>query len=92
MIKKLTRARMEYGGWKELSRRLKRFHVMARPLIYYASAQVFLLAGLLILLDLLAFLKEAEHISRATEVLLIGIYGLVVIYWFFRIMAKANKL
>lgn len=84
-----SRSRIEYGGLKELSRRLKRLHAMARPLIYYCSGIVFCTTGVLLFADIIKIL--GERINRPEIIVFSCMYLAVVVYWTIRILTKANK-
>ena len=77
------RAKIEYGGWKELKRKLKRLHAMAMPTIYYVSGGMFFLAGLLLYIQLQELLSEK---STADAKVIPIIFAIVLFYWTIRIM------
>ena len=80
-----ARARMEYGGWKEVSRRLKRFHVRCLPIIYHSSAYMFFFAGVVIYISLMELVNEAGIASGVVKFIEIN-YFILLFYWTLRIM------
>ena len=76
----LGRGKMWLGGWQELRRKLKRFHVWWLPVIYRVSATMFALVGILMFRQILEFMDESGTTEwKAT--LFSAIYFFILLYW-----------
>lgn len=83
----LGKAKMEYGGWKELLRRLKRFHVIVLPVIRQLTYIVMLTSGFIFLAIAIDKMEELE-LSAASITFFFYIFVFVLIYWSFRMLFK----
>ena len=86
----MGRAKMEYGGMKELCRKLKRFHIRCLPIIYRISGMMFCFAGIMIFREIVEFFYERDLIGVLHSVFL-SLYIIILIYWTIRIMLRKVK-
>ena len=86
----LGRAKMWLGGWQELSRKIKRFHVRCLPVIYHMTGIMFGYVGIIIFRDMVEMTTESDAAGWQVT-LFLAIYLILLMYWTIRIMSCRKK-